>query len=44
MISSVLKLTWRSIRTFYGRYIALLLIVALSAGFFAGLKVTKDAM
>lgn len=42
--SSVLKLTWRTIRTFFGRYMALLLIVALSAGFFAGLKVTKEAM
>ena len=41
---SVFKLTWRSIRAFFGRYIALLLIVALSAGFFAGLKITKDAM
>lgn len=41
---SVLKLTWRTIRAFFGRYMALLLIVALSAGFFAGLKVTKDAM
>lgn len=41
---SVLKMTWRSIRTFFGRYMALLLIVALSAGFLAGLKVTKAAM
>lgn len=41
---SVLKLTWRTIRAFFGRYMALLLIVALSAGFFAGLKVTKEAM
>ena len=37
-------MTGRSIRAFFGRYVALLLIVALSAGFFAGLKVTKDAM
>ncbi|MGM9607359.1 MAG: ABC transporter permease [Oscillospiraceae bacterium] len=44
MKRSVLKLTWRSIRTFFGRYMALLLIVALSAGFFAGLKITQDAM
>ena len=43
-IGAVFKLTWRSIRAFFGRYIALLLIVALSAGFFAGLKITKDAM
>lgn len=40
----ILKLTRRSIRSFFGRYMALLLIVALSAGFFAGLKITKDAM
>ncbi len=44
MKQSVLKLTWRSIRSFFGRYIALLLIAALSVGFFAGLKITKDAM
>lgn len=37
-------MTWRTIRTFFGRYMALLLIVALSAGFFAGLKVTTNAM
>lgn len=43
-MKSVIKLTWRSIRTFFGRYMALLLIVALSAGFFAGLKITKNAM
>ncbi len=44
MKTSILKMTWRSIKTFKGRYIALMLIVALSAGFFAGLKITKDAM
>lgn len=43
-IRSTIKMTWRSVRAFFGRYMALLLIVALSAGFFAGLKVTKDAM
>ena len=42
--SSTIKMTWRSIRAFFGRYMALLLIVALSAGFFSGLKITKDAM
>ena len=41
---SILKMTWRSIRAFFGRYIALLLIVMLSSGFFAGLKITQDAM
>ena len=41
---TTIKMAGRSIRAFLGRYMALLLIVALSAGFFAGLKVTKDAM
>lgn len=44
MKPSIFKLTFRSIRAFPGRYIALLLIVFLSVGFFSGLKVTKDAM
>ena len=44
MIKSILKLTSRSIRSFFGRYVAILLIVALSVGFYAGLKVTKLAM
>ena len=44
MRSSVLKMTCRTIRSFKGRYLALLLIVALSVGFFAGLKVSQDAM
>ena len=44
MKTSIFKLTWRSIRTFFGRYMALLMMVALSAGFFSGLKITKDAM
>lgn len=37
-------MTWRSVKTFFGRYMALLLIVAISVGFFAGLKVTTDSM
>lgn len=44
MKSSIFKMTRRTIRSFFGRYMALLLIVMLSVGFFAGLKVTKDAM
>lgn len=44
MKDSIIKMTFRSIRAFIGRYIAILLIVALGAGFFAGLKITKDAM
>ena len=43
-VKNIFKLTFRTVRTFFGRYMALLLIVALSAGFFAGLKITKDAM
>lgn len=43
-MGSVCKLTFRSIRSFLGRYMALLLIVMLSVGFFSGLKITKDAM
>ena len=41
---AILKMTWRTVRTFKGRYIALCLIVALSAGFFAGLKLTTDSL
>ncbi len=41
---SVFKMTWRTVKTFFGRYMAILLIVALSAGFLAGLKVTTTAM
>lgn len=41
---ATMKMTMRSIRSFFGRYLALLFIVLLSVGFFAGLKVTKPAM
>jgi len=41
---SVLKMTWRTVRTFFGRFMAILLIVALSAGFFSGLKITTGAI
>lgn len=34
----------RSIKTFFGRYMALLSIILISVAFFAGLKVTTDAM
>ena len=37
-------MTRRSVKTFFGRYMALLLIVAISVGFFAGLKITTDSM
>ncbi len=42
-MKAILKLTMRSIRTFFARYLALLLIVFLGVGFFSGLKVTKAA-
>lgn len=41
---AIFKLTRRSIRTFFGRYLALFLLLFLSTGFFAGLKITKPAM
>lgn len=37
-------MTLRTVRTFFTRFMAILMIVALSAGFFAGLKVTTSAM
>ena len=43
-MNSILKMTVRTIRSFRGRFLALLLIVAISVSFFAGLKVTKEAM
>ncbi len=44
MKSVMLKTTLREIRQSFGRYIAILAIVALGVGFFAGLKATKPAM
>jgi len=44
MKSVMLKTTLREIRHSLGRYIAILAIVALGVGFFAGLKATKPAM
>ncbi|MDE6658865.1 MAG: ABC transporter permease [Eubacterium sp.] len=41
---SVFKLTNRSIKSSFGRFLAILLIVALSVGFFSGLKISKTAM
>ena len=43
-MKSIIKMTFRTVRTFKGRFIALCLIVALSAGFFAGLKLTTDSL
>lgn len=44
MRSSMIKTTLREIRNSFGRYIAILAIVALGVGFFAGLMVTTPAM
>lgn len=41
---SVCKQTLRTVRTFRGRYLALMLIVAISVGFLAGLKICTEAM
>lgn len=38
------KSTFREIRNSLGRYLAILAIVALGVGFFAGLKITQEAM
>ena len=43
-MKSMLKLTMRNIRASFMRYLAILLIVMLSVGFFSGLKITRDAM
>ena len=40
----IIKTTLREIRQSLGRYIAILAIVALGVGFFAGLKAAKPAM
>lgn len=42
--SSIWKTTIREIRQSLGRYLAILAIIALGVGFFAGLKVTKPSM
>lgn len=43
-MKAVLIMTVRTIRTHFTRFMAILLIVAISAGFFAGLKISTDAM
>ena len=42
--SMIWRSTFREIRQSMGRFLAILAIVALGVGFFAGLKVTKNAM
>ena len=44
MSGGMIKSTFREIKSSFGRYIAILLIIALGVGFFAGLKVTDKAM
>lgn len=44
MSKGMIKSTFREIKSSLGRYIAILLIIALGVGFFAGLKVTDKAM
>lgn len=44
MEKSLLKSSLREIKSSLGRYIAILLIVALGVGFFAGLMVSESAM
>ena len=40
----LLKTAFREIKTSLGRYLAILAIIALGVGFFAGLRVTRTAM
>ncbi|MGN0471658.1 MAG: ABC transporter permease [Lachnospiraceae bacterium] len=44
MKSMIRKTTFREIRGSFGRYAAIMSIIALGVGFFSGLKVTKQAM
>lgn len=44
MTKSLLKTALREIRSSFGRFIAILAIVALGVGFFAGLMVSEEAM
>ena len=44
MSSMMIRSTLREIKQSLGRYLAILAIVALGVGFFAGIKETKPAM
>lgn len=44
MRTGMIKTTIREIKSSFGRYMAILLIVALGVGFFVGLKITHDVM
>ncbi len=43
-MGGIRKTTFREIRSSFGRFMAIFVIIALGVGFFAGLKVTKEAM
>ena len=44
MKSMMKRTTLREVRQSFGRYVAILAIIALGVGFYAGLTVTKSAM
>ena len=44
MVTKMLKLTMRQIRSSLTRFLAIAAIVALGVGFFCGLRLTKTAM
>ena len=44
MVTGMLKLTMRQIRSSLTRFLAIAAIVALGVGFFCGLRLTKTAM
>ena len=44
MKNCMIKTTLREIKSSFGRYLAIMSIVALGVGFFAGLRVTTPAM
>lgn len=43
-MKGIRKTTFREIKSSFGRFLAIFAIIALGVGFFAGLKVTKEAM
>ncbi len=43
-MDNIIKLTLRSIKKSFGRFIAIFAIIALGVGFFSGLRITRDAM
>lgn len=44
MNKGILKTTFREIKSSFGRYMAILLIIALGVGFYSGLKVSYESM